>query len=274
MLVIITSLILVLNSASYISYASDSGDFFAQYSGSTEASWGYKPNCTFTINKIVDNRFRGRFAASNLGSYSFNEAVEGKAYTSGNSITCIFTVKFYNNRYYSNIVATVNMLEGTCECFCVGSWHMEDFVMTGTKFSYPTNYGVGSEFSAYSEEDMKICMALSDAIYDFKSVSDNEFLDITKNYGIDKENNETSFYNMLDSNADNVAFAITNRENSDGSIDMFVVLRGTLKDEWQGNTEVTGTSFDESILVHDNFNKAKESIKSNISKYYSRMKEK
>lgn len=129
MLVIITSLILVLNSASYISYASDSGDFFAQYSGSTEASWGYKPNCTFTINKIVDNRFRGRFAASNLGSYSFNEAVEGKAYTSGNSITCIFTVKFYNNRYYSNIVATVNMLEGTCECFCVGSWHMEDFVM-------------------------------------------------------------------------------------------------------------------------------------------------
>ena len=40
MLVIITSLILVLNSASYISYASDSGDFFAQYSGSTTASWG------------------------------------------------------------------------------------------------------------------------------------------------------------------------------------------------------------------------------------------
>ena len=57
MLVIITSLILVLNSASYISYASDSGDFFAQYSGSTEASWGYKPNCTFTVTKIVNNKF-------------------------------------------------------------------------------------------------------------------------------------------------------------------------------------------------------------------------
>ena len=57
MLVIITSLKLVLNSASYISYASDSGDFFAQYSGSTTASWGYKPNCTFTVNKIVGDKF-------------------------------------------------------------------------------------------------------------------------------------------------------------------------------------------------------------------------
>lgn len=46
-----------LNSASYISYASDSGDFFAQYSGSTEASWGYKLNCTFTVNKIVGDKF-------------------------------------------------------------------------------------------------------------------------------------------------------------------------------------------------------------------------
>lgn len=77
MLVIITSLILVLNSASYISYASDSGDFFAQYSGSTEASWGYKPNCTFTVEKIVDNRFIGEFAALNLGTYSFNEKISG-----------------------------------------------------------------------------------------------------------------------------------------------------------------------------------------------------
>lgn len=25
--------------------------FYAQYSGSTTSDWGYKPNCTFTINK-------------------------------------------------------------------------------------------------------------------------------------------------------------------------------------------------------------------------------
>ena len=26
-------------------------EYYAQCSGSTDASWGYKPNCTFTINK-------------------------------------------------------------------------------------------------------------------------------------------------------------------------------------------------------------------------------
>ena len=30
---------------------------YAQYSGSTTASWGYKPNCTFTVNKIVGDKF-------------------------------------------------------------------------------------------------------------------------------------------------------------------------------------------------------------------------
>lgn len=43
--------------------------FYAQYSGSTDASWGYKPYCTFTINKIVGNRFRGTFSAQNMDSF-------------------------------------------------------------------------------------------------------------------------------------------------------------------------------------------------------------
>ncbi len=104
-------------------------DYYVQYSGSTDASWGYHPNCTFTVEKIVDNRFIGEFAALNLGTYSFSEKISGKVYTSNDSFTCSFTVKFYNNRYYSNVVATVYPYEGKCECFCVGSWHMEDFVM-------------------------------------------------------------------------------------------------------------------------------------------------
>ena len=39
-------------------------DYYAQYSGSTQASYGYKPNCTFTVNKIINGKFTGRFAAS------------------------------------------------------------------------------------------------------------------------------------------------------------------------------------------------------------------
>lgn len=39
----------------------NNNNFYAQYSGSTMASWGYNPDCTFTINKIVGNKFRGSF---------------------------------------------------------------------------------------------------------------------------------------------------------------------------------------------------------------------
>lgn len=52
-------------------------DFYAQYSGSTTASWGYKPDCTFTVNKIVGDKFKGSFVATNLGSYNLSKQVEG-----------------------------------------------------------------------------------------------------------------------------------------------------------------------------------------------------
>ena len=35
----------------------DDSEYYAQYSGSTDASWGYNPKCTFTINKIVGDKF-------------------------------------------------------------------------------------------------------------------------------------------------------------------------------------------------------------------------
>ena len=73
-------------------YAED--NFYAQYSGSTQASWGYEPNCTFTVNKIVNGKFTGRFSASNIGAYSFDEAISGSVYTAGDTFTCIFTVYF------------------------------------------------------------------------------------------------------------------------------------------------------------------------------------
>lgn len=131
-------LILIIASCETICYATDTKgndtNYYARYSGSTDAGWGYSPYCTFTIDKIVNNEFRGRFSATNLGAYSFDEQVSGKVYFGRNSLTCVFTVNFYNGMYYSNITATIDKLEGTCECFCSGSWHLEDFIMTGTKF--------------------------------------------------------------------------------------------------------------------------------------------
>lgn len=58
-------------------YADDSDNVYCQYTGSTTASWGYKPNCTFTVNKIVGDKFKGSFSAQNIGKYSFSENVSG-----------------------------------------------------------------------------------------------------------------------------------------------------------------------------------------------------
>lgn len=54
--------------------ATDNQDILAQYTGSTTASYGFKPDCTFTINKIVNGKFRGNFSATNLGKYNIGQA--------------------------------------------------------------------------------------------------------------------------------------------------------------------------------------------------------
>jgi hypothetical protein len=62
--------LIIFSSNSTIVANASNDDFYAQYSGSTTASWGYKPNCTFTVNKIVGDKFRGTFSATNLGKYN------------------------------------------------------------------------------------------------------------------------------------------------------------------------------------------------------------
>ena len=56
--------------------ATDNQDILAQYTGSTTASYGFKPDCTFTINKIVNGKFRGNFSATNLGKYNIGQSVD------------------------------------------------------------------------------------------------------------------------------------------------------------------------------------------------------
>ena len=67
-------------------------EVLAQYSGSTTASYGYKPNCTFTVNKIIDDKFRGSFSATNLGRYNINQSINGKVYNNYDSFTCVFSL--------------------------------------------------------------------------------------------------------------------------------------------------------------------------------------
>ena len=64
-----------------LSLASDADEnYYVQYSGSTDASWGYHPNCTFKLTTVKNNRFRGVFSVSNIGMYSFSENISGAFY--------------------------------------------------------------------------------------------------------------------------------------------------------------------------------------------------
>ena len=130
--------------------------YYAQYSGNAHSTWGMTPHCVFTINNIVGDKFRGTFAVSNIGNYSFNNAVEGSVYGSDSDFTCVFHVDFAQS-YHSDVVITIYPLAGSAECFCVGSWHMEDFTMYGTVFDFGGNQGI-SNSDYYDEDDMKMCM--------------------------------------------------------------------------------------------------------------------
>jgi|GEM_PF-656714 len=293
-IVIIIAMFMVPNNL--VAFAdANTNDYFMQYNGSTTASYGYRPNCTFTIYKMVNGRFKGNFTATNLGSYDVNQNVEGNVYDNYDSFTCVFS---FTNYYNTTFIIDVYPYEGYCECITSGSWHFEDFLMYGTRFQKPEGTISIADDNNYNNNDMLLCMHLSNDIYGYKSPyvdkngkeKEEEFTvsysESFKNILKDKEGNSfftsnnisedtlkvynfKSFGTINDHKKDNVAFSIMLRNNNDGNADMIVVIRGTYKDEWQGNTELTGTEYSD-ISVHNNFQKACDSIKPTIKKYYSK----
>ena len=270
---IILSIIIILNLSPFNALAEiDSNDFYAQYSGTTQASYGYNPDCTFTITKIIDDRFTGYFSATGLGRYNINQDVKGIVYSGASSFTCIFSL---SNYYNTSFVITVYPNEGYCRCITSGNWHFEDFEMTGTIFRYSQNVNPITSDN-FSEDDFKTSMALSVGIYSQKTNFINDEFRRTLNENGFNENNVTlyKFGNFGDSNKNDVAFAIANKysdSNDDNNIvDMFVIIKGTYYDEWSGNFEITGESYS-NIDYHVNFKTAEESIKSQISKEYNKL---
>mgnify|MGYP003222241798 FL=1 len=130
--------------------ATDNQDILAQYTGSTTASYGFKPDCTFTINKIVDGKFRGNFSATNLGKYNISQSVDGPVYENYDSFTCVFSL---DNYYNTSFVITVFPFEGYCECVSSGTWHFVDFRMSGTKFDFGTNSEISgnTDFNEFND---------------------------------------------------------------------------------------------------------------------------
>lgn len=249
-------------------YANDSEGVYCQYTGSTTASWGYKPNCTFTVNKIVGDKFKGSFVATNLGSYNLSKQVEGTVYKDINSFTCQFSILEYYDTWFSILV---HPYQGYCQCVTAGNWHFEDFEMTGTKFSY------GNDDSELGKDDIdindvKLCMNLSDAAYDIKNNSEvpdtlKTLLDNIEGYN----QNSLKIYNYtVKTNQNDVAFSIISRDRED-AIDMIVIIRGTYFDEWKGNLQITGDEYKAQSNEHENFNIAKDTIKQDITEYYNNL---
>lgn len=249
-------------------YADDSDNVYCQYTGSTTASWGYKPNCTFTVNKIVGDKFKGSFVATNLGSYNLSKQVEGTVYKDINSFTCQFSIPEYYDTWFSILV---HPYQGYCQCVTAGNWHFEDFEMTGTKFSY------GNDDSELGKDDIdindvKLCMNLSNAAYDIKNNSEvpdtlKTLLDNVEGYN----QNSLKIYNYtVKTNQNDVAFSIISRDRED-AIDMIVIIRGTYFDEWKGNLQITGDEYKAQSNEHENFNNAKNTIKKDITEYYNNL---
>lgn len=248
-------------------------EVLAQYSGSTSANYGYKPNCTFTVNKIVGDKFRGSFSATNLGKYNINQSVNGKVYENYDSFTCKFSLENY---YNTSFVITVYPLDGYCECISSGTWHFVDFRMNGTKFTFDTNSEISGN-AGFDESDLVMCMLLSSTAYN-KKYKNNQLVSLKECIvanGFDLDTEDLRSYNYLDknsnedSNKNDVAFSITYRKIDDNNVDLIVVIRGSYNDEWGGNAELTGETYDPDQKRHANFSIAKDSIERPIEQYLS-----
>lgn len=248
-------------------------EVLAQYSGSTTASYGYKPNCTFTVNKIVDDKFRGTFSATNLGIYNISQSVEGQVYENYDSFTCVFSLDSY---YNTSFVITVYPFEGYCECISSGTWHFVDFRMNGTKLTFNTNSEISGN-AEFDESDLIMCMLLSSAAYK-KKYKNNQLIPlkeciVANEFDLDTENLRSYNYldedNNIDSNKNDVAFSITYRKIDENNVDLIVVIRGSYNDEWIGNAELTGETYDSAQKRHVNFSIAKDSIEKPIEQYLS-----
>lgn len=245
-------------------FASDSN-----YSATYKTPETIKMEMTFDIYNI-DVR-NGTFT----GHYSiFKDVLDIDKEISG-------TVQFYKDYYSCNFSFTYNWLFTSYKTsFYVDIYPLigralltggggiliyTDVELFGTKNMYY------NQAMSYSGNDMAMCMDISTAIYDKKEQTIQESIfDCYNKYNSGFNKDELLIYNENDSNPNNVEFAILNRKDeTNKSIDIIVVIRGTLKDEWQGNVQITGKSYDENISVHENFDKAKDSLKEALIEYYN-----
>ena len=146
--------------------------------------------------------------------------------------------------------------------------------MNGTKFSFNTSSEISGNLE-FNESDLKMCMVLSSSAYK-KKIKNNQLVPlkdciVANEFDLNTENLRSYNYidenNNQDSNKDDVAFSITYRKIDDDNVDMIVIIRGSYNDEWGGNAELTGETYDPNSVRHKSFEEAKNNIKEKICNY-------
>lgn len=51
---------------------------------------------------------------------------------------------------YAKVYTIISPYEGTADCFCFGSWHLEDFKMTEEKNNYNHQLTISKESTSFS----------------------------------------------------------------------------------------------------------------------------
>lgn len=230
----------------------------------------------FTIYSMDEKEFKGHLIVKDsTGIVNVDTDVEGKVSYYGIYYVCFCTFKtsWTFVSYNSNATITVYPYEGTANVGFGGEgWiaTLGEYTCKGTVDKY---YEPNLSFN---KKDMQMCMALSNAMYKWEK----ENYILTSIYGVlddfypDADDDEIEVYGYTDSNgktdsdSENAPFSIMNRKRKDGVLDIIVSVRGTYKEEWIGNTELTGKEYNSSITRHYNFGKGKEFITSYIKNYY------
>ena len=60
-----------------------------------------------------------------------------------------------------------------------------------------------------------------------------------------------------------------NRKTGNDTLDIILVIRGTYRDEWVSNTEITGTEYNSSKYTHYGFENGEKSIMDSVKNYYN-----
>lgn len=271
LIIFISSTVVVYDNAKA---ATASNSFSATYTGNYDAN---EP-LVFSIFSVntVDNTFTGNIKIDAKDVLvSINKNITGTIAFYPTYYVCSFSFKY--NWLFTSYDAAFNITvypdEGRAVGYGGGGMliYSAEFTLIGTvNWQY-------NKYTSYNTDDMKLCIFLSNRMYGTEKMDDDTKIiaSLLKDEGIFRfagfEKNNVILKNISDTNPDNVSFALLTRESktSINEIDIIVVIRGTLWEEWRGNVQITGDEYNESLTTHENFEKAKESMKEDIQNYYN-----